>query len=309
MNEEVLIEDKSKREEMISRIDVLDKVKGLILLPNTEFASVEMVAKYYDVSISAIKHIIDRHRKELNSDGFDTRTKKSLANEVKSHHGTLVSLGQTGFKIIFSDGSEVLAPNRGLRIFPKRAILRVGMLLRDSDVAKEVRTQLLNIVDTAQEELPKEIVTKDIDEEKDAMMDYARAYMSGNIDSLSQSGAKLMAIKNKHINKLTNENKALQGDIEEWEPKELVRKIVNKLSDGYNHGFVWNKLYNDLHYRYNILVHGRKKPKNGSLLDTLNDNEKAKLVQVAVSKAIKEQVDISEVLSHKPKELELDLSK
>lgn len=101
--------------------------------------------------------------------------------------------------------------------------------------------------------------------------------------------------------------KALQGDIEEWEPKELARKIVNKLSDGYNHGSVWNKLYNDLHYRYKILIRGRKKPKNSSLLDTLNDDEKAKLVQVAVSRAIKENIDISEVLEHKPNDLTIEM--
>lgn len=34
-------------------------------------------------------------------------------------------------------------PNVGIRLFPKRAVLRLGMLLRDSRVAQEVRTQLL----------------------------------------------------------------------------------------------------------------------------------------------------------------------
>lgn len=43
-----------------------------------------------------------------------------------------------------------MIPNRGIRCFSKRAVLRFGMLLRDSEVAKEVRTQLLNIKEEAE---------------------------------------------------------------------------------------------------------------------------------------------------------------
>ena len=37
-------------------------------------------------------------------------------------------------------------PPRGLTLIPKRGLLRIGMLLRDSEVAKEVRSRLLDIV-------------------------------------------------------------------------------------------------------------------------------------------------------------------
>ncbi|PDY07989.1 hypothetical protein COM83_33620, partial [Bacillus cereus] len=47
-------------------------------------------------------------------------------------------------------------------LFPKRAILRVGMLLRDSEVAKEVRNQLLNI----EEHTATEVKTYEIDYEQ-----------------------------------------------------------------------------------------------------------------------------------------------
>lgn len=49
---------------------------------------------------------------------------------------------KAGVKFKIGD-TEVLINNRGIRCFSKRAILRIGMLLRDSEVAKEVRTQLL----------------------------------------------------------------------------------------------------------------------------------------------------------------------
>lgn len=50
-------------------------------------------------------------------------------------------------------------------LFPKRAILRVGMLLRDSEVAKEVRTQLLNI----EEHTAAEVKTYEIDYEQEVL--------------------------------------------------------------------------------------------------------------------------------------------
>ncbi|MCC2363915.1 Bro-N domain-containing protein [Bacillus cereus] len=50
-------------------------------------------------------------------------------------------------------------------LFPKRAILRVGMLLRDSEVAKEVRTQLLNI----KENTVTDVKTYEIDYEQEVL--------------------------------------------------------------------------------------------------------------------------------------------
>lgn len=152
MNDEILIENKDKREELISKVEVLDKVKELILLPNTEFASVEMVAKYYEVSIKAVDNLVTRHRDELNNDGYGIKNRKNVLSVLNLQSEDLEIL--RGKTIVHINNSEVIVPNRGLRTFPKRAILRVGMLLRDSHVAKEVRTQLLNIVETAQEKLP-----------------------------------------------------------------------------------------------------------------------------------------------------------
>ena len=46
--------------------------------------------------------------------------------------------------LIYKNGITFSVTNRGLKVFPRRAILRVRMLLRDSEIAKEIRTQLLN---------------------------------------------------------------------------------------------------------------------------------------------------------------------
>lgn len=47
--------------------------------------------------------------------------------------------------ITFNDGCELIYPNRGLILLTKRTLLNIGMLLRDSKVAKELR-RILDIV-------------------------------------------------------------------------------------------------------------------------------------------------------------------
>ena len=56
----------------------------------------------------------------------------------------------------FGNGENLVVPNRGLKIFPRRAILRIDMLLRDSSVAREVRTQLLNIEEKTSDDVKTE---------------------------------------------------------------------------------------------------------------------------------------------------------
>lgn len=44
------------------------------------------------------------------------------------------------FERFYGDPANLIAPQaRQIALFPRRAVLRVGMLLRDSDVAKRVR--------------------------------------------------------------------------------------------------------------------------------------------------------------------------
>ena len=69
--------------------------------------------------------------------------------------------------------------------FSKRAILRIGMLLRDSKVAQEVRTQLLNTFENASDK----IKTQDIDEELNCKQ-LIQAYMTDDSTNI------LLACKN-----------------------------------------------------------------------------------------------------------------
>ena len=137
MKEVDLLQRKEAREDCVSRIEVLDKVGELLLLPNTEYATTRQVAEYYGVSLDVIKTLRQRNYDELLSDNL----REMGARETKEF---LVSNGLifTNHKGYFECNNERFS-NGKTTLFPKRAILKVGMLLTDSEVAKEVRKLLL----------------------------------------------------------------------------------------------------------------------------------------------------------------------
>ncbi len=127
MNEIVLLESKTLREHYCSTeeyLGVLDKAGQLKTLPGTAWATKEQVAEFYQIPIGTIDWVIKNNKDELQSDGYKILGKKELEN---------------------LDIPSLEIPNRGLAILPRRAVLRVGLLLRDSDIAKDVRNYLLDI--------------------------------------------------------------------------------------------------------------------------------------------------------------------
>ncbi|WP_260984938.1 BRO family protein [Bacillus thuringiensis] len=147
-------------------MEVLERVKNLLLLPELEMATTQQVADFYGVSLDTIKWVVKRNRDELVTDGYNTLTGKESSNL----YGDKLSLkkieAQKGkYVVTLRNNVEVSFSNRSNGFFPKRAILRVGMLLRDSEVAKEVRTQLLNI----EEHTATEVKTYEIDYEQEVL--------------------------------------------------------------------------------------------------------------------------------------------
>ncbi|RAN84976.1 hypothetical protein [Bacillus sp. SRB_331] len=134
-----VIDNKAERDNLVERVEVLERVKSLLLLPNLEYATSKQVADFYGVPIKSVNNILLRNRDELLLDGYEQVNGKDLAI-LKMKSAKIEN--KRGHILI---NNEIKIPYNEVGLFPKRAILRVGMLLRDSEVAKEVRTQLLNI--------------------------------------------------------------------------------------------------------------------------------------------------------------------
>lgn len=154
----LLTETKQKelREQYIDRVDVLEKVKSLIMLPDIELMTVAQVADFYEVDVDTVKRVHQRNKNEIDEDGVVNLTSKLLKGQVVPLD--IINRTKAYAEVEFNDGTKLILPNRGLKGFPKRAVLRIGILLRDSKVAKEVRTQLLNTFKEAPAEAKKELI-------------------------------------------------------------------------------------------------------------------------------------------------------
>ncbi|MEU8811130.1 hypothetical protein ACN6K5_001347 [Streptomyces violaceoruber] len=137
-NELILTESRTMRAQTIERTDVLDKVKALSLLPDGIHASTEMAAAYYEVGIDTVKSVILRNREELTSNGMHVLRGTDLREfkrETEVH------------------GEPLFVGVNSLRLFTRRALLNLGQLLTESDVARQVRHYLLNAEQVVRQEI------------------------------------------------------------------------------------------------------------------------------------------------------------
>lgn len=154
-----LIEDKSLRQKYINKTEVLQKVKDLFFLPKTKMMTAKMVADFYEVSHRALHKIIERDGAELDSNGAELWS----YDDIKSHFGS-DKLSRPNIKEYGINTSYTA-------VFPKRAVLNVGMLLRDSKVAQRVRAALLDIEKAATPEQK----TQEIDAESKLLLSIIKA--------------------------------------------------------------------------------------------------------------------------------------
>lgn len=251
MNETQFIDDRTLRDSSVNHYEVLEKVKNLLLIPELDAMTTEQVADYYEVDYDAVKKVYQRNADELESDGMHI---EKMENFLK---GQNVSFQKERNKAIltYDNGITFSVTNRGLKVFPRRAILRVGMLLRDSVIAKEVRTQLLNI----EEKSSDEVKVQDINEEQSLMLAVGMAVASGDANAVTVATTNLIAFKNRHIEKLKNDNKALAEGILEWKDRNKLNAGIRKLAavTGIHFSKMWNELYKNLQYKYGICLKQR----------------------------------------------------
>lgn len=260
MKETQFMDDRLLRDKNVSRFEVLEKVKELLLIPDIKAMTLKQIAEYYEVDPHTIEMICNRNADELESDGVCKMKVKDFLNSqyVRTEKQSYTTT------FIYENGVNLTMSNGGLKVFPRRAILRIGMLLRDSAIAKEVRTQLLNI----EEKTSDEVKTYDINEEQSLMLAVGMAVASGDANAVAVATTNLIAFKNRHIEKLKvdnakleNDNKALAGNILEWSDRKSMSAGIRMLKSvtGQSYSDLWNELYRNLQYKYGICLKQRGK--------------------------------------------------
>jgi hypothetical protein len=136
VSETVLIESKSARDAQLVSVDsdramqILNKAKAIIFALSKKgvaMVTTEQMAEFYETSEEVVRKASLRHKDEFESDGLRVLSGKS-----------------------FSDVRDLLSLSpkaHTTTIWTPRSAVRLGMIMRDSGVAKRVRTNLLNIAE------------------------------------------------------------------------------------------------------------------------------------------------------------------
>jgi uncharacterized coiled-coil protein SlyX len=133
-SEVALLESRTMRVEHLERVDALDKVKALVMLPDGIHLRTDDVARYFEVSTEVVKKVTQRHRAELIENGLCVLR----GDDLRIFHRDMLSLWEGGSGMSYPQAATQLT------LYPRRTVLNVAMLLRDSDIARCVRTYLLD---------------------------------------------------------------------------------------------------------------------------------------------------------------------
>lgn len=290
---ESMVDNHDLRNELIARTEVLDKVKKLLLIPEMNCMTIRQVADYYEVDIDTLKKCCKRNKDEIILDGVVTKTPRVFKDLLKGQDVPLVQ-NQTNLVIQIDDNTRLEIPNRGIKCFSKRAVLRIGMLLRDSEIAQEVRTQLLNIVEHTAEEKP-ELLTQDIDDEEKLQAAIGKAFATGDIMEFATAAQAYTAFQRRHIDRIETSNKLLTGEILHISDRKMFNRVMRKFASTLHisFGVAFSMLYKQLSYRYGIDLKKRGDRKT-PYIQYIKDDEWDKVQKVIVAILEKYNVNVKE---------------
>lgn len=293
---ESMVDNHDLRNELIARTEVLDKVKKLLLIPEMNCMTIRQVADYYEVDVDTIKRCCQRNRTEIEGDGVVNKTPKIFKEILKGTTCSVKNFEQKNGKLAIQidDNTRLEIPNRGIKCFSKRAILRIGMLLRDSKIAQEVRTQLLNIVEHTAEEKP-ELLTQDIDDEEKLQAAIGKAFATGDIMEFATAAQAYTAFQRRHIDRIETSNKLLTGEILHISDRKMFNRVMRKFASTLHisFGVAFSMLYKQLSYRYGIDLKKRGDRKT-PYIQYIKDDEWDKVQKVIVAILEKYNVNVKE---------------
>lgn len=214
-----ILESRDVRNVRLDRVTAIDKVGTLVVLPDDVHATTEAVAAFYGVSVKAIKSLVGRHRNEL------------------AESGRWVAQG-SDLRELRNEAHEIDPDTRSLALFTRRAVLNVGMLLRDSEVAKQVRAYLLEVEQLASPDLKKTAYQRLLEKVecrafRDLIAENACDY-APNDKSTSRAFAEAQNLLYQRITGLTAKQiLGCRHDIQAWDGKNGPTKGDRKVAKNY----------------------------------------------------------------------------
>lgn len=284
------VEDRALRDSAIERLEVLDKVKMLFIVPGLGMVTSQQVAEYFEVDRNVLRVCVHNNKEELSGDGVRNLSAAEFQalNDVmpkRKSKGTIVLADQFGHEFAVSTATTTC--------YTKRAILRLAMLLRDSRIAREVRTQLLNVFERATSDQR----TAAIEEEEALVL---KIYHSEDQQERLEAAQGLKRIHTARVDALSTDNHSLQLENDLLSRKELrwdKRAILNKLIRLYGTTYfcrdyakpigakcsaAWARFYEELLYKHHIAIKQRKHT-SPDYLDALKEEEWPLALSLAIA--------------------------
>lgn len=215
-----------KEENKNKILNILRKLGNVV-----DYMTEPMVARFYGAEDSTINHYGTRNSDELERYGY--RVLKG--EELKMFREFCKS----------QDGSHKISPKtRALRLYPIEAVVVIGMMLTESKVAEQLRSEIIS-----------ELFGVSVDKEKQLAQELGVAIANGDMNEVLRINTELFALKNKKI-------KILEGDIKEREGiiNDLLynvdlaekRQRVNQIVKYGNEDVVgrWRLLYGEFNLKY-----------------------------------------------------------
>ena len=127
-----------EQEGKINLVNLLKKYGDVV-----DYMTEPMVADFYKVPNKTIKTLATRNDDELKAHGYRVYKKSEV---LKFHNETLENV-----------------PNRGLRLYPIKAVILIGMMLTESEVAEQLRSDIIDILFGDTESTIRNVVSTELD--------------------------------------------------------------------------------------------------------------------------------------------------
>ena len=276
-----------------------------MLMPGIMMVTVRQLAEYFEESPDNIHKCYAAHKAELISNGACLISPSELRERLNGIKFQSVG-SKHGQMICIEDNYYFEMNNRGALFFPPRAILNMAMLLPKSRVAREIRSQLLNITEAA---MPQDRVVV-IESEQEMLADIGRAYASGDIAAFAAASSKYSGYLNRNLAAATdqitalNTEKAALSEVNAmlsekalvWEPRRTLNALIRAIAaSAFDHKYsaAWDRFYRELKYRTGITITKRTGFRAGKpALDSVREDEWPQLMKVIASLCYDYCVDV-----------------
>lgn len=146
------------RQNILNNTQAIDSIQSKIgitglLFENEYKFTTKMVAEFYEIDIRTVKRYIEKYEDEIKHNGYSILKGVKL-KEFKALFGHLISskddaVSQRDTNVPLTKEKDVNQSFRkinALAIFNFRAVINLGMLLTESEKAKQIRSLMLDIV-------------------------------------------------------------------------------------------------------------------------------------------------------------------